>query len=252
MGMGGGFSHQRHASAPHNSTYSPGFILDGRGFYGILFLVSKLLRAGGAMVVLLVFVISLLQVSCDEIPKVPEGYLIFVGDSLTSAYGTVRDNETYPALLGSVWEREVVNISQPGVRALEAMDWAKKAIMETVDSRGTPSAVFLALGANDQLSGVGAEEAGGKIRELVRFSQSLGAKVFLVKCIVPLRHRGYASMYKEISKENNAELSRDVIETYFGVQGGREADGVHPTARGHEEMATRLDQDFRHFFRRVK
>jgi len=226
-----------------------GFGLDGRGFCGTLFSVPNFLRAR-FFLTLLLFPIYLFLASCREVPKVPEGYIIFIGDSLTSPYGTVNEEETYPTLLGTAWGREVVNISQPGIRATEAGEWAKKAMSDTAEARGKPSAVFLALGANDQLSGVDAGEAGRKLEEMVRFAQGLGAKVFLVKCIVPLRNRGYASMYKQISRENNTELSGDVIEAYFGVQGGKDADGVHPTARGHEEMASSLNKDFRHFFSR--
>lgn len=181
---------------------------------------------------------------------VRDGYIIFIGDSLTAPSSEIEQEDTYPSILGEWWGRETLNISRVGLSSTEAVDWAGERSSEAVREMGAPAAFFIALGANDQLRGIDSAQAGEALGALVKLAQDTGAKVFLVRCIVPLRNRGYDSMYKKTARQAEGGLSSDIIQEYFQEVGGRGVDGIHPSTKGHVAIAERLDRDFKHFFRR--
>jgi lysophospholipase L1-like esterase len=185
---------------------------------------------------------------CTRPSPVQPGYVIFIGDSLTSPYGEVGIGETYPDILSSMWNREVVNISMPGLRGVDAFEWVEERRKEAEREKGPPSAVFVALGANDQLSGVEAEAAGSSLRRLIDAIQKDADRVFILKCLVPLRSRGYDTMYKNAASGTGASLSGDIVAAYFHSDGGRGGDGIHPSPKGHRAIAERIDADFGQFF----
>lgn len=187
---------------------------------------------------------------CGGVDVVRDGYIIFIGDSLTASSSEVDQEDTYPSILGERWGRKTINISRAGMTSGEAVSWAGGRAGDAIREMGDPAAFFIAVGANDQLRGIDPSHAGEALTELVGLAKETGAKVFLVRCIVPLRNRGYDSVYKNTARGAEAELSADIIQEYFQEAGGRGVDGIHPSIKGHVAIAEGLDRDFKHFFRR--
>lgn len=197
------------------------------------------------------FFLALIMIlgGCGQVKMVESGYVLFIGDSLTSSSGEVDPAYTYPAILSERWERESVNISQPGLKATGALEWVEEEVSKLKQTKGSPCAVFIALGANDQLGGVEPERAADSLKRLIQAGSEMGGKVFLIRCIVPIRSRGYNNMYQQLADDTNSELSPDIIGAYFRESGGREGDGVHPTKLGHRAIADCLGDNFRRFFK---
>jgi lysophospholipase L1-like esterase len=191
-----------------------------------------------------------LATGCSKPEPVEVGYVIFIGDSLTAPYGQVNSGETYPDILSREWGREVVNISKPGLRAVDSREWVRDLVLEASIQKGAPSAVFIALGANDQRDGVSDSEVKAAILDLIDTSQKSGGRVFVIKSIVPIRGwRGYEDMYDNLANEAGVLISSDIISVYLREDGGRDGDLIHPSAVGHEAMARMIDGEFGNLFR---
>lgn len=191
-----------------------------------------------------------LMAGCRRADPVRDGHLVFIGDSLTSSYGGVTEEETYPSLLGQKWGRETLNFSVPGMRGTGAEGWVEKILKEAEEIHGRPSAVFIALGANDQLGGLDPEQTRISLKKIVEAAGGGDSKVFLIQCLVPLRSRGYEDMYHVVSTESGAGLAGDIVGAYLAAAGGRGEDGIHPTEAGHQAIARSLDEDLGDFFER--
>ena len=171
--------------------------------------------------------------------------ILFLGDSITAGYGLDLD-QAFPALIqekidAKSWNFKVVNAGQSGdtsAGGLNRLDWLLKNRVDIL---------ILELGANDGLRGLPAETTRKNLQAIIDRTKGKypEAKVIVAGMKVPPNMGGdygrkVEAVFADLAKKNKAVLIPFVLE---GVGGSRElnlADGIHPTAKGHEIVATNV------------
>ena len=171
--------------------------------------------------------------------------ILFLGDSITAGYGLDLD-QAFPALIqekidAKSWNFKVVNAGQSGdtsAGGLNRLDWLLKNRVDIL---------ILELGANDGLRGLPAETTKKNLQAIIDRTRGKypEAKVIVAGMKVPPNMGGdygrkFEAVFADLAKKNKAVLIPFVLE---GVGGSRElnlADGIHPTAKGHEIVATNV------------
>jgi acyl-CoA thioesterase I len=171
--------------------------------------------------------------------------ILFLGDSITAGYGLDLD-QAFPALIqekidAKSWNFKVVNAGQSGdtsAGGLNRLDWLLKNRVDIL---------ILELGANDGLRGLPAETTRKNLQAIIDRTRGKypEAKVIVAGMKVPPNMGGdygrkFEAVFADLAKKNKAVLIPFVLE---GVGGSRElnlADGIHPTAKGHEIVAANV------------
>jgi acyl-CoA thioesterase I len=164
----------------------------------------------------------------------------FVGDSLTSGWN-LDEEQAYPALIQSQLRRNgtPVRILNAGVSGdtsaggLRRLDWVMKQ---------KPDVVVIALGANDGLRGLDLGAMESNLRQILTAVRASGARALLVGMKIPPNMgveytRRFESIYGALAREFRVPLVPFLLEGVAGRSDLTFADGVHPTAKGHERMA---------------
>ena len=174
----------------------------------------------------------------DERPVV-----VFFGDSLTAGFGLPVD-QAFPALIQQRIDSEgldfrVVNAGVSGdtsAGGLRRVDWLLR----------QPIAVFvLELGANDMLRGQSVEALRAnlrgildKVREAWPTARFVIAGMRAAPNLGPAYGRAFEESFERIAAEYEAALIPFLLEGVAADPALNQPDGIHPTARGHERVAT--------------
>jgi len=174
-----------------------------------------------------------------EAPAQAGPLVVFLGDSLTAGLGLAED-QAYPALLETELRHEgtsarVVNAGVSGdttAGGLSRLGWLLGQ---------HPKVIVVGLGANDGLRGLPLAEIETNLREIVRRSESSGARVLLLGMRIPPNYGPYAddfaALYPRLAKELDVPLVPFLLEGVGGIRSLNQADGIHPTAEGQEIVA---------------
>ena len=171
--------------------------------------------------------------------------IVFLGTSLTAGYGLDDPTtQAYPALiqarLDSAGRRyRVVNAGVSGessAGALSRIDWLL--------TRDSVAMLFIETGANDALWGQSPDSVRARIQAIIDRTRRAPhpPRIVLVGMeALPNLGAGYVlrfrAIYPELAKANNAVLVPFLLAGVGGVDSLNQADGIHPTARGHRIMA---------------
>ena len=168
--------------------------------------------------------------------------VLFLGTSLTAGQGLDPD-EAYPALIQKKIDAaglayRVVNAGVGGdtsADALGRLDWL---LRQRVD------VLVVETGANDALRGQDPAATRENIRAILAQARahSPAPRVVLVGMEAPRNLgaeyvRRFRAIYPELARESGAALVPFLLEGVGGVESLNQADGIHPTAAGHERMA---------------
>ena len=195
-----------------------------------------------------------LLAGCDQPPELaparrsaaaaPEerGTIVFVGTSLTAGYGLDPD-EAFPALI----QRKIdsaglgYRIANAGVSgetsagAMRRIDWLL---------RQNPAVLVIETGANDGLRGLSTDSLKANIQAMIDNARTLSPppRIVLVRMRALPNYgfvyaRRFSRLYEELADENDVALVPFLLEGVAGEEGMNQADGIHPTAAGHERMA---------------
>ena len=172
----------------------------------------------------------------------PPPRIVCLGTSLTAGYGLDPD-EAWPALLQAKVDKaglryRVINAGVSGetsAGALRRIDWLLR----------EPAAVLvLETGANDGLRGQDPEATRANIQGVFDRArrQSPPPKLVLAGMMAPPNlgadyTRRFKSVFPAVAKANGAAFVPFLLEGVAGVARLNQADGIHPTAAGHERMA---------------
>jgi acyl-CoA thioesterase I len=175
-----------------------------------------------------------------ELPASP--VVLFLGTSLTAGQGLDPD-EAYPALVQKKIDAaglpyRVVNAGVGGdtsADALRRLDWL---LRQRVD------VLVVETGANDALRGQDPAATRENIRAILARARahSPAPRVVLVGMEAPRNLgadyvRRFRAIYPELARESGATLVPFLLEGVGGMESLNQADGIHPTAAGHERMA---------------
>ncbi len=170
--------------------------------------------------------------------------LVFFGDSLTAGYGLDDPtDDAYPALIQKKLEDahlpwHVVNAGLSGettAGGLRRVDWV---LRQPVD-------IFvLALGGNDGLRGIDPDISERNLQGIIDRvrAKNPAAKIVLAGMIMPPimgeeYTRAFSEMYPALAKKNGLTLVPFMLAGVGGIAELNQADGIHPTPRGHAIIA---------------
>jgi acyl-CoA thioesterase-1 len=168
--------------------------------------------------------------------------VLFLGTSLTAGQG-LDPEEAYPALIQKKIDAaglgyRVVNAGVGGdtsADALGRLDWL---LRQRVD------VLVVETGANDALRGQDPAATRANIRAILEKARahSPAPRLVLVGMEAPRNLgadyvRRFHALYRDLARETGAVLVPFLLDGVGGVESLNQADGIHPTAAGHQRMA---------------
>lgn len=169
--------------------------------------------------------------------------IAFLGDSLTAGYG-LEPEQAFPALIDQALRAEgrrvtVVNAGISGdttAGGLSRVDWLL---------RSRPDILVVSLGANDGLRGLPLASSEKNLRAILEKAKAAGARVLLVGMMIPPNYgpdytRQFSEIFPRLAAEQGVPLVPFLLEGVAGDRLLNQADGIHPTAEGHQILARTL------------
>jgi acyl-CoA thioesterase-1 len=168
--------------------------------------------------------------------------IVFLGTSLTAGYGIGADL-AFPALIqkkldSAGLEFRVVNAGVSGETSaggLRRLDWLLKEPM---------AVLVLELGANDGLRGQDVDSMESNLRTIITRTRAAHPEARVVIAgmqappnLGPLYARRFREVFPRLAREADGGLVPFLLEGVAAVDTLNQADGIHPTARGHEIIA---------------
>lgn len=163
--------------------------------------------------------------------------IVALGDSLTAGYG-LQQGEDYPSQLQAALRKEGLDvvIDNAGVSGdttaggLARVDWA-------IQGEPKPSLVIVALGANDMLRGLRAEDMKKNLRAILQKlkDKNIKAVVYGVDSgfNLPLLFRSqYSSAFEDVADEFDVPLYESFLDGVSMKAEYNQADGMHPNTKG--------------------
>ncbi|WP_419192466.1 arylesterase [Engelhardtia mirabilis] len=173
--------------------------------------------------------------------------VLFMGDSIGAGLH-LAEHQAFPALLQQRLSAaglpfRLVNASESGRTAAggaAAIDWSL---------RTKPDLVVIELGGNDGLRGIPVEETERNLRAMIAASRDAGARVLLLGVRLPPNYgeaaERFDALYPALAKELDVAFVPFFMEGVGGVPELNLADGLHPTAVGHERLADNVEPTLR-------
>jgi acyl-CoA thioesterase I len=171
--------------------------------------------------------------------------VLFLGDSIAAGYG-LDPSQPFPALIQNKidakgWNFKVVNAGQSGdtsAGGLSRLGWLLKNRVDVL---------VLELGGNDGLRGLSVEEMKKNLQAIINRTKERypDAKIVIAGMKLPPNlgrdyARKFEAVFADLAKTNRAALIPFVLEGVGGTRDLNLADGIHPTAKGHEIVANNV------------
>jgi len=168
--------------------------------------------------------------------------IVFFGDSITAGLGLDPD-EAYPALIQKKLATEgipgrVVNAGLSGettAGGLRRLEWIL---------RQPVTILVIELGGNDGLRGIAPENSRKNLQAMIDLvhQKSPATKVVLAGMQLPTNlgpeyTAKFAAIFPDLAKANELPLIPFLLARVGGVANLNQADGIHPTAEGHQIVA---------------
>jgi acyl-CoA thioesterase-1 len=193
------------------------------------------------------------QTSADAPPEIPvmgaERHLLAFGDSLFTGYG-LKPGEGYPERLEAALRAKGINarIANAGVSG-DTTAGALQRLAFTLDNQPTrPELVLISLGGNDMLRGLPASATRANLDAILTELDRRGIQALLFGMLAaPNLGAGYArefnTIYPALARKHGAALVPFFLQAVIDKPQLRQADHIHPTRQGIEELvaATAVD-----------
>jgi acyl-CoA thioesterase-1 len=171
----------------------------------------------------------------------PTQTILFLGDSLTEGLG-VSKAQAYPHLVQTMIETKLdknikaINAGVSGSTSSDALNRLQWYLKQK------PDMVFIALGANDGLRGLNLEQTQKNLEAIITHAKNSGAKVLLSGMLLPPNYgldytQAFQKMYENIKEKHNLAYLPFLLQDVAGVKELNQADGIHPNAKGHQQVA---------------
>ncbi len=186
---------------------------------------------------LLLLTFSIFLAGCSDKPKLSplpgDAIILAFGNSLTYGTGAGRE-ESYPAVLANIINREVINAGIPGEISKAGLERLPMLIEQY-----QPGLLILCHGGNDFLQKRNLEQAKRNIQNMVRLATSRNIPVVLLGVPKPGLFLNSADMYAEIADATGAIFIEDLIPDILG-DNTLKSDTVHPNKAGYNKMADHI------------
>jgi acyl-CoA thioesterase I len=169
--------------------------------------------------------------------------IVILGDSLTAGLGLPPD-QAYPRLLQLRLDKEglkydVVNAGVSGdtsAGGLARLDWALD---------GDVRVLIVALGGNDGLRGLPAEELKTNLSKIIERAQQRHIQVVLAGMEAPPNFGqsyivSFHQIYPDLAKQYKVSLVPFLLQGVAGIETLNQRDGIHPTAEGARVVADNI------------
>ncbi|MDA8110807.1 MAG: GDSL-type esterase/lipase family protein [Betaproteobacteria bacterium] len=177
---------------------------------------------------------ALLLAACSKAPSLaplaPDAVIVAFGDSLTFGTGAA-EGESYPAQLGRMIGRRIVDASVPGEVSAAGLERLPAVLDEY-----QPQLLLLCEGGNDFLRQIGKRQAADHVRAMVRLAKTRGIDVLLIGTPQPGLTVTPPEFYAEIAKEFRIPYEGKVIGRILRDE-ALKSDPIHPNAAGYRLMA---------------
>ena len=171
--------------------------------------------------------------------------ILFLGDSISAGYG-LEPSQAYPALIqaridAKGWNFKAINAGQNGdtsAGGLNRLNWLLKNRIDVL---------VLELGGNDGLRGLPADITKKNLQAIIDTTKRKypKAKIILAGMKVPPNMgaeyaKQFNATFPALAKKNQIPLIPFILDGVGGVRDLNLADGIHPTAKGHERVAANV------------
>lgn len=168
--------------------------------------------------------------------------ILFFGDSITAGYGIEQD-QAFPALIQHKidslgWEFSVRNGGLSGETSaggVQRIDWMLQ---------NDTDVFILELGGNDGLRGIDPKSTKQNLQKIIDKVKEKypEAAIILAGMQVPPNlgadyTRQFKNIYPELAQSNDITLIPGLLQEVGGKSDLMQADGLHPTGKGHKRMA---------------
>lgn len=170
--------------------------------------------------------------------------IVVLGDSISAGYG-IDVSVGWVNLLQQKFKQApsdyvIHNESISGDTSVGGL-----ARIDSILSRHQPMMVLIELGANDGLRGLSPQEMKRNLSDIIRRSESAGAKTMLLGMKIPPNYgKRYIEMfytiYPQLSAELNVPLVPFILEDVALHPEMMQADGLHPNALGQPLIAQKV------------
>lgn len=186
------------------------------------------------LILFLVIILSACFVDCSSSPKLSllaaNDVIVAFGDSLTFGTG-VEQIYSYPAVLGQIIGRKVVNAGVPGEVTADGLSRLPKVLQQE-----KPALLILCHGANDQLRRLNLRKAADNIKKMISLARHEGVSVVLIAVPAPNLSVSPHAMYGEIAWELSVPLEEKILSEVL-ADSKLKSDFIHPNATGYRLMA---------------
>ncbi len=169
--------------------------------------------------------------------------VVFLGDSLTAGLGLAAD-QAYPAVLERQLRADGVaaRVINAGVSGDTTAGGLRR---ETWLLAQHPAILVVGLGANDGLRGAAVADVERNLRDIVANARKTGAAVLLLGMQIPPNYGpdyagAFAAVYPRIARDLHVALVPFLLAGVGGIPNLNQADGIHPTAAGHQIVAANV------------
>jgi lysophospholipase L1-like esterase len=192
------------------------------------------MRSRPLLIWLLLLLLQLFAVGCDEVPPLaslgPEAVVLAYGDSLTRGTGADA-GEDYPSLLGGMLERTVINAGVPGELSAEGLER-----LPGVLARYQPELVVLCHGGNDFLRRLDRQKTAANLAAMIEQIRDSGAEVVLVGVPQPGFGLAIPEFYQQLAERYAIPYEDSILLDLLGDR-DMKSDAIHPNATGYRLMA---------------
>ena len=181
--------------------------------------------------------------------------LVVLGDSLAAGYG-LEEGDAFPAKLQTALRAKgidvtVVNAGVSGDTAkqgLERLDWAVEPDAD---------AVIVELGANDALRGIDPNETRASLEKIISRLRSRKIPIMIAGMLAPPNMGAaykelFDRIYPSLAGEHGLRLYPFFLEGVATEPDYNLEDGIHPNARGVDEIVRRMAPKVAEFLNQIK
>ena len=180
----------------------------------------------------------------DTLPVMgTEKRILAVGDSLFAGYGLGSAAESYPERLEVALRARGINlrIVNAGVSGDTSAAGAQRFAFVLDSQPAKPDLVIIEFGGNDVLRGLPPAETRKNLDAMLAETSKRGLKVLVMGMLAPPNLGGdfkarFEPIYPELAKHYHARLVPFFLAPVIGKPDLVQADHIHPTARGVEEI----------------
>jgi acyl-CoA thioesterase I len=169
--------------------------------------------------------------------------VVCFGDSITAGRGLSPD-QAYPAFLqrkleAAGYHYKVINMGTSGATTKDAIALAPSVLSLH------PTVVIVEFGGNDGLRGLPLAQTRNNLNQVITALEDAHIKVLLAGITLPPDYgpdyiRAFDEMFPSLAARDHTAIVPMIYKNLVNVPGTIQADGIHPTAKGSEIIASTL------------